>query len=70
MNKEIWTEWSSTDPMTDYILFAEYNSTGSGVSGAKRPSFSTILTSGEADDYTIATAVGSDWASWVDTTYM
>ncbi|KIP05701.1 carbohydrate esterase family 8 protein [Phlebiopsis gigantea 11061_1 CR5-6] len=70
MNKEIWSEWSSNDPMIDNILFAEYNSTGSGVSGASRPSFSTILTSTEAADYTIATVVGSDWASWVDTTYM
>lgn len=57
-------------PNTDHILFAEYNSTGPGVSGASRPSFSTILTSSQASAYTISSTVGSDYASWVDTTYL
>ena len=56
--------------MTDHILFAEYNSTGPGVSGVSRPSFSTILSSSEAAEYTISSTVGSDYASWVDASYL
>ena len=70
LNKAIWSEWSSSNPMTDHILFAEYQSTGPGVSGASRPSFATILTQSEADQYTIASTVGSDYSSWVDTSYL
>ncbi|GJE96175.1 carbohydrate esterase family 8 protein [Phanerochaete sordida] len=70
LDKAIWSEWQSSDPRTDNILFAEFNSTGSGVSGASRPSFATVLTSSQAAQFTIATTVGSDWATWVDTTYL
>ena len=51
-------------------MFAEYESTGPGVENADRPSFATILTSDQAAQYTIETAVGSDYAEWVDTDYL
>ncbi|EJD03925.1 uncharacterized protein FOMMEDRAFT_187176 [Fomitiporia mediterranea MF3/22] len=70
LNKAVWSQWNVGDPRTDNILFAEYNSTGSGVADASRPSFATILTSSEADQYTIASAVGSDFADWVDADYL
>ncbi|KAJ8508055.1 hypothetical protein ONZ45_g9637 [Pleurotus djamor] len=70
LNPAIWSVWNSGDERTDHILFAEYNTTGSGVSGAKRPSFATMLSQSQANSYTVATAVGSDWASWVDSAYM
>lgn len=70
LNKAIWSEWQTSDPRTDNILFAEFNSTGSGVAGAARPSFATVLTSTQASQYSIATTVGANWASWVDTSYL
>ncbi|KAI5124666.1 hypothetical protein M0805_004274 [Coniferiporia weirii] len=70
LNKAVWSQWSTSEPNTDHILFAEYNSTGPGVVDAVRPSFATILTSNEASDYTISTTVGSDYADWVDTDYL
>ncbi|GJE96176.1 pectinesterase [Phanerochaete sordida] len=70
LDKAIWSEWQATDPRTDNILFAEFNSTGSGVAGADRPSFATLLTSSQAAQFTIATTIGADWATWVDTTYL
>ncbi|KAJ7687835.1 pectin lyase fold/virulence factor [Mycena rosella] len=44
MNKALWSVWSTDDPQTDNILFAEFNTTGIGSSGASRPSFATVLT--------------------------
>ena len=70
LNKAVWSVWSTTDPRTDNILFAEYNSTGPGVLNADRPSFATILTSSQAAQYTIDTTLGADWESWVDPDYL
>lgn len=69
-NKALWSVWNSGDTRTDNILFAEFNSTGSGVSGASRPSFATVLSSSQAAAYSISSAVGSDYANWVDTSYL
>ncbi|KAG6901501.1 hypothetical protein C0995_011051 [Termitomyces sp. Mi166 len=70
MNKALWSVWSTSTPNTSNVLFAEYNSTGSGVSGATRPSFATVLSASQATAYSISSAVGSDYASWVDLTYL
>ncbi|KAF8660894.1 hypothetical protein AX16_001523 [Volvariella volvacea WC 439] len=70
LNKAIWSVWSTSNPQTSNVFFAEYNSTGSGVSGATRPSFATVLTTSQANAYSISSAVGSDYASWVDTSYL
>ncbi|KAL0961177.1 hypothetical protein HGRIS_006149 [Hohenbuehelia grisea] len=70
LNKAIWSVWNTGDERTDHVFLAEYNTTGSGVSGASRPSFATMLSSSQAGSYTIATAVGSDYASWVDSAYL
>ncbi|KAH8120359.1 pectin lyase fold/virulence factor [Phellopilus nigrolimitatus] len=70
LNKAVWSEWNTGDPRTDHVLFAEYNSTGAGVQDANRPSFATILTSSEDVDYTISTAVGSNYISWVNSDYL
>lgn len=68
-NKALWSQWSDSTPNTDHILFAEYNTTGSGVAGASRPSFATVLSSSQAAAYSISSAVGSDFANWVDMSY-
>ncbi|TFK60349.1 pectinesterase [Pluteus cervinus] len=69
-NKAIWSVWHDDEQRIDHILFAEYNTTGSGVQGAARPSFATVLSASQAAQYTIGTAVGSDYASWVDASYV
>ncbi|KAF9465364.1 pectinesterase [Collybia nuda] len=70
MNKALWSVWNTGDERTSNILFAEYNTSGSGSSGASRPSFATVLSASQAASYTIATAVGSDYANWVDSAYL
>ncbi|EKM52889.1 carbohydrate esterase family 8 protein [Phanerochaete carnosa HHB-10118-sp] len=70
LDEAIWSVWQPTDPNTEDVFFAEFNSTGPGVADADRPSFATLLDSSQAAQYTIATTVGSDWATWVDTTYL
>ncbi|KAI1859404.1 hypothetical protein JX265_010407 [Neoarthrinium moseri] len=64
-----WKVWSSTDPRTDYITFAEYNNAGPGNwenNVAARQAFgnSTLLTS---DTYSLATVMDS--TDWIDMTY-
>ncbi|KII86698.1 carbohydrate esterase family 8 protein [Plicaturopsis crispa FD-325 SS-3] len=70
LESALWSEWSSSDPRTDHILFADYGTTGSGASNLDRASFATLLTESEAAAYDISSAVGSDYADWVDTSYL
>lgn len=70
LNNTIWSIWNVDEPNTDHVFFAEFNSTGPGVADAKRPSFSTVLTSSQAAVYNIASTVGSDYMTWVDATYL
>lgn len=70
LNKAIWSVWNTGDERTSNILFAEYNTTGSGVSGATRPSFATMMSASQAASYSISSAVGSDYANWVDAAYL
>lgn len=70
INNAIWEQWSTSTSNTDHILFAEYDSTGPGVSDADRPSFATLLTSTEAAEYSIGDVLGSDYSDWVDTSYL
>jgi len=69
-NKALWSIWNSGDPRTDNILFADYNSTGSGISGASRPAFATLLSASQAASYSISSALGSDYTTWVDMSYV
>lgn len=65
----LWMEWSSSEPNTDHVVFADYNTTGSGVpSSLGRPSWATALTSSEAADYTLSSALGT--TSWIDSDYL
>lgn len=70
INPAIWEQWSSSTPNTDHILFAEFNSTGSGVASAHRPSFATVLSASQTSAYTISSVLGSNYASWVDVSYL
>ena len=64
-----WKVWSTTDPRTDFITFAEYNNTGPGAwqnNVAAREAFgnATLLTS---DTYSLSSVMDS--TSWIDLTY-
>lgn len=39
------------------------------MTGAARASFATLLSASQASAYSISSAVGSDYASWVDMSY-
>lgn len=60
-----WEVWSTTDTDTSGVTFAEYGNTGDGAEGT-RASFATTLDAA----LEIATILGSDYAGWVDTTYV
>ncbi|KAJ6016630.1 Pectinesterase catalytic [Penicillium sp. IBT 35674x] len=69
INPSGWTVWSSTDPQTDHITFAEYKNTGPGNwenNADARQAFgsATLLSS---DTYTLSDVMGS--TNWIDLTY-
>jgi pectinesterase len=70
LNTTVWSIWEAGDPQTDDVFFADFNSTGPGIAGATRAPFSTELTAIQAAAYSISSAVGSDYATWVDTSYL
>ncbi len=64
-----WKVWSTTDPRTDYVTFAEYQNAGPGNwenNTAARVAFgnATLLTS---DTYGLSNVMAS--TSWIDMTY-
>ncbi|KAJ7262445.1 pectinesterase [Mycena rebaudengoi] len=70
LNKALWSIWNTGDERTSNVFFAEFNTTGSGASRATRPSFATVLSASQATSYSISSAVGSDFSSWVDAAYL
>jgi len=70
LNSGIWSIWDVGDERTNHVFFAEFNTMGPGVIGANRPSFSTLLNATEAKNFSISSAVGSDFATWVDLRYL
>ncbi|GAM33602.1 pectin esterase [Talaromyces pinophilus] len=65
INSAGWEEWSSSSPNTADVLFGEYDNSGAGSQGT-RASFATKLSS----PIGITTILGSDYANWVDTSYL
>ncbi|KAF8158034.1 carbohydrate esterase family 8 protein [Crassisporium funariophilum] len=70
LNKAVWSIWNVGTPQTDNVFYADFNSTGPGIAGATRAPFATLLTASQAAAFSISSAVGSDFATWVDTTYL
>jgi len=66
INPAGWEPWSATEPNTDGVLFAEYDSTGPGAVGQRAP-FSTQLNSSVG--FGIADVLGENWMGWVDSSY-
>lgn len=65
INAAGWHIWNTGDERTSNVYFGEYDNSGAGASGT-RASFSTKLTSAVA----ITTVLGSDYTSWVDTSFL
>ncbi|KAG6827003.1 hypothetical protein H0H92_013618 [Tricholoma furcatifolium] len=70
MNDTLWSIWNVGDPNTSNVTFADYHTVGFGIWEAERPDFVTELTESEAAMYNMSSAVGSDWATWVDVSYL
>ncbi|KAJ5946751.1 Pectinesterase catalytic [Penicillium verhagenii] len=69
INPSGWKVWSTTDPRTDYITFAEFNNSGPGNwenNEAAREAFgyATLLTE---DNYSLESVMDS--TDWIDTTW-
>ncbi|KAJ7817346.1 hypothetical protein B0H14DRAFT_1387084 [Mycena olivaceomarginata] len=60
INPAGWEPWSTAEPNTSGVLFAEFGSTGPGAAGT-RASFSKKLTS--AAGFGIADVLGANWAT-------
>jgi pectinesterase len=60
-----WTKWNTGDDRTDNVLFGEFGNSGDGSKGS-RASFSKKLSSAVS----ISTVLGSDYTTWVDTSYL
>jgi pectinesterase len=60
-----WVKWNTGDDRTDKVEFGEFGNSGDGSKGT-RAGFSKKLGAAVG----IATVLGSDYKSWVDTTYL
>jgi len=65
INSAGWEIWETSEPNTGDVTFVEFGNTGAGASGT-RVSFSSKLSSA----LTIESILGTDYADWVDTTYL
>lgn len=67
----IWSIWDPGDNRTDNVFMADWNTTGPGVpANAARLDWVTILNATEAAQFNITTAVGDDFATWVDSNFL
>lgn len=65
INSQGWTTWNGNASSTDHALFGEYQNTGSGAS-TTRASYGQQLSA----PLTVDTILGSDYKTWVDTSYL
>jgi pectinesterase len=66
LNPELWSVWHDDEPNTDGVFYADYNTDGT----YSRPDFATELDESAASSYNIGSALGSDYADWVDAEYL
>ncbi|KAL2165022.1 hypothetical protein VTH06DRAFT_318 [Thermothelomyces fergusii] len=66
INPAGWSIWNAGDERTDRVEFAEYANTGAGATAWSRAPFSRQLSA----PVSIETVLGSDYATWVDTSYL
>ncbi|KIM41502.1 carbohydrate esterase family 8 protein [Hebeloma cylindrosporum] len=72
LNPSVWSIWNNGNENTDHVFLVDYNTTGRGIStnATYRASFATVFDATQAAAYSISSAVGSDYASWVDPSYL
>ncbi|PPQ64160.1 hypothetical protein CVT24_008795 [Panaeolus cyanescens] len=71
INQTIWSIWNPGDERTDNVFITDYNTTVVGTEAVlSRPSWVKTLNATEARAFNIASAVGNDWAAWVDREYL
>lgn len=71
LNPGIWSIWDPGDNRTDNVFMADWNTTGPGVpADATCLDWVTILDATEAAAFNISTAVGDDFANWVDMEFL
>jgi len=68
-NPAVWSLWDGEADSIDNVLNADFNTTGPGATKLNRAAWATQLTASEAAGFSISSAVGSNWQSWVDTSY-
>ncbi|RDW62699.1 putative pectinesterase [Coleophoma crateriformis] len=66
INSAGWSVWSTSTSNTEAVTFETYGNSGSGATSCCTASFSTKASSALA----ITTVLGSDYSSWVDTSYI
>ncbi|RPA99941.1 pectinesterase-like protein [Choiromyces venosus 120613-1] len=64
VNPAGWRVWTDQDTNTDHVYYREFGNSGPGASGTR--SFGQFLSAAEP----ITTLFGSDYASWIDTSYL
>ncbi|KAL0577664.1 hypothetical protein V5O48_004312 [Marasmius crinis-equi] len=69
-NKALWSLWNGDSKSVSNAFLADYETSGSGASSLARASFAKVLSDSEVKNYDISSAVGSDYANWVDTSYL
>lgn len=65
INGAAWSKWSNSASVPDKVVFEEYDNSGAGSAGT-RASFATKA----SEPVVITTILGSDYARWVDVTYL
>ncbi|CUA69544.1 putative pectinesterase A [Rhizoctonia solani] len=60
-----WSEWSTTNPMTDHIFYGEFNNTGPGAWNPARAPFATYMSAGLTLDTVFSGSTG-----WIDGAYV
>ncbi|KAK7040266.1 hypothetical protein VNI00_009732 [Paramarasmius palmivorus] len=66
----LWSLWNGDSSSVSNAFLADYQTSGTGASSLSRASFAKQLSDSEASSYSISSAVGSDYANWVDTSYL
>ncbi|KAF5391164.1 hypothetical protein D9757_003102 [Collybiopsis confluens] len=68
-NPALWSLWDGNATSVDHVINADFATTGPGAASLKRASWAQLLTSSQAAQYSISSAVGSTWSTWVDASY-
>ncbi|ESK82464.1 carbohydrate esterase family 8 protein [Moniliophthora roreri MCA 2997] len=69
-NPALWSLWNGDSDSVSNAFLADYKTSGTGADSLSRASFAKQLSDDQARSYSISSAVGADYADWVDTSYL